>query len=65
MTPITKELIFCRIEKLQAEKNSIQTSIDRIIERNDIDSMEFIEIWQIDIELIESSIEHLKKLLFK
>jgi hypothetical protein len=64
MTPTTRELIFCRIEKLQTEKKAIQTSIERIIERQDTDSMEFVEMWQIDIESMDLQMAFLKQQLF-
>jgi len=64
MTPTTKELIFCRIETLKSEIDSIKQTIERCQKKQDELGMDFIEIWEIDIECLEIQIQFLKKKLF-
>jgi len=66
LTPTTKELIFCRIIELEKD---IRTKNDMIIKVNampidDKGTQEFIEFWELEIELMDTQIEQLKFLLF-
>lgn len=66
LTPTTKELIFGRIIELERD---IRTKNEMIMKINsmppdDKGTQDFIEFWELEIELMDNQIEQLKFLLF-
>jgi len=64
LTSVTRELLFCDIEKLQAELSQKERIIELCSEEGHEDKLKFVQMWTIEVEMMERQISFLKTKLF-